>query len=233
MRSESTQHCRATRHTARSARVLPSLAIRRSLPGICCANALTPRDPHLYTLRDPSDSVRGACTFGKHGSSTARTSCLFGRWLLRHGFEPGVQHGWRAGRWRIRHRAGGSGALRSTAHSPNACSHALLAVSLATRPRTCRPCMQAIHAARRGHDVLLWAREPTLVERMNSSRENDAYLKGHTLPPSLRATSDMSEVGWFAELGAGNVCCRKCVLPALPAAGNACCWAASSPADKP
>jgi glycerol-3-phosphate dehydrogenase (NAD(P)+) len=87
----------------------------------------------------------------------------------------------------------------------------------------------AIHAARMGHDVLLWALEPEVrrarvvtrhrarthpeaesprhahtraqvVDAVNGpARENTMFLKGHTCPPSLKATGDMAEVARACE----------------------------------
>lgn len=35
----------------------------------------------------------------------------------------------------------------------------------------------ALHAARMGHDVLLWALEPEVVRQVNEEHENKTYLK--------------------------------------------------------
>lgn len=43
--------------------------------------------------------------------------------------------------------------------------------------------------ARSGHDVRLWARRPALVEEMQATRENAAYLPGVTLPETLQLTA--------------------------------------------
>ncbi|KQM14783.1 NAD(P)H-dependent glycerol-3-phosphate dehydrogenase [Novosphingobium sp. Leaf2] len=43
-------------------------------------------------------------------------------------------------------------------------------------------------------DVLLWAREPELVEAINTQRRNDLYLPSAALAPAIRATSDMAEM---------------------------------------
>ena len=45
--------------------------------------------------------------------------------------------------------------------------------------------------ARNGHDTLLWAREPDVVEGVNHRHENARFLAGHPLDPALRATGDM------------------------------------------
>jgi glycerol-3-phosphate dehydrogenase (NAD(P)+) len=43
-----------------------------------------------------------------------------------------------------------------------------------------------------GEDVLLWAIESDVVETVNASRANPAFLPGVLLNPSIRATSDMA-----------------------------------------
>lgn len=50
----------------------------------------------------------------------------------------------------------------------------------------------AVHLARTGHDVRLWARDRALASAMASSRENATYLPGITLPGALSPTSDMA-----------------------------------------
>ncbi len=51
----------------------------------------------------------------------------------------------------------------------------------------------AVHLARVGHDVELWARDAALVEQMRVSRENATYLPGARLPDRLTVTGDLSE----------------------------------------
>ena len=43
-----------------------------------------------------------------------------------------------------------------------------------------------------GRDVLLWAREPALVDEINTSRTNSAYLPSASLAPTIRATGDLA-----------------------------------------
>lgn len=43
-----------------------------------------------------------------------------------------------------------------------------------------------------GRDVLLWAREPALVEEINTTRTNRPYLPSATLAPNVRATGDLA-----------------------------------------
>lgn len=50
----------------------------------------------------------------------------------------------------------------------------------------------AIHLARTGHDVRLWARDASLARAMSDTRENGVYLPGIELPPSLSPTADMT-----------------------------------------
>ncbi|KAA0686580.1 NAD(P)H-dependent glycerol-3-phosphate dehydrogenase [Azospirillum brasilense] len=51
----------------------------------------------------------------------------------------------------------------------------------------------ALAALRAGREALLWAREPAVVESVNTARENRDYLPGVTLPAELRATADLAE----------------------------------------
>lgn len=52
----------------------------------------------------------------------------------------------------------------------------------------------AAHAARLGHDVRLWAREPEVVRDVNDRHENGLFLEGIPLPASIRSSSDAAEV---------------------------------------
>jgi len=51
----------------------------------------------------------------------------------------------------------------------------------------------AVHLARTGHDVRLWARDRALAAAMANERQNLAYLPGIVLPPALQPTSEMSQ----------------------------------------
>lgn len=53
----------------------------------------------------------------------------------------------------------------------------------------------ALAALRAGRDTLLWAREPSVVDAINSARENTDYLPGVTLPDGLNATTDLARIG--------------------------------------
>ncbi|MCL2723719.1 MAG: NAD(P)-dependent glycerol-3-phosphate dehydrogenase [Polyangiaceae bacterium] len=48
----------------------------------------------------------------------------------------------------------------------------------------------AAHAARRDHDVHLWARESDVVRDIEERHENRLFLEGVTLPKTIRASSD-------------------------------------------
>ncbi|NUB26995.1 NAD(P)H-dependent glycerol-3-phosphate dehydrogenase [Azospirillum brasilense] len=52
----------------------------------------------------------------------------------------------------------------------------------------------ALAALRAGREALLWAREPAVVESVNTAHENRDFLPGVTLPVELRATGDLAEV---------------------------------------
>src|SRR5215216_4619577 len=53
--------------------------------------------------------------------------------------------------------------------------------------------------ARNGHDVLLWAREPDVVESVNRTHENARFLKGVALARTLRATDVIEQAVAGAE----------------------------------
>ena len=50
-------------------------------------------------------------------------------------------------------------------------------------------------AARAGRTTLLWAREPEVVEAVNTRHENTVFLPGITLDPRVRATDDLAVIG--------------------------------------
>jgi len=50
-------------------------------------------------------------------------------------------------------------------------------------------------AAADGEPVLIWAREPEVVDAINSAHENTSFLKGVPLRESIRATGDMADLG--------------------------------------
>jgi glycerol-3-phosphate dehydrogenase (NAD(P)+) len=45
---------------------------------------------------------------------------------------------------------------------------------------------------RQGHEVVLWAREPEVVDSVNAKRENTVFLRGVTLPAGIVATGEMA-----------------------------------------
>jgi glycerol-3-phosphate dehydrogenase (NAD(P)+) len=47
--------------------------------------------------------------------------------------------------------------------------------------------------AKKGHDVLLWGRTPSRVERIRKTRENRDYLSGVHLPESIQLTSELAD----------------------------------------
>jgi glycerol-3-phosphate dehydrogenase (NAD(P)+) len=49
----------------------------------------------------------------------------------------------------------------------------------------------AVLWAKKGRDILLWARNPALAEQLKKYRENREYLSGIELPASLNITSDL------------------------------------------
>lgn len=50
-------------------------------------------------------------------------------------------------------------------------------------------------AARTGRSVLVWAREPEVVEAINRDHENTVFLPGVTLDPAIAATADLAAMG--------------------------------------
>ena len=53
----------------------------------------------------------------------------------------------------------------------------------------------ALACARAGRRVVLWSHEPTIARTIQAMGENPVYLPGVTLPSTVRATSDLAEVG--------------------------------------
>jgi glycerol-3-phosphate dehydrogenase (NAD(P)+) len=58
----------------------------------------------------------------------------------------------------------------------------------------------SVVAARAGRGVKLWSRSASVVEEINRERTNGAYLAGHEIPASVRATCDAAEALRDAEL---------------------------------
>ena len=55
-------------------------------------------------------------------------------------------------------------------------------------------------AARGGEEVLLWAREPEVVEAINGAHENPLFLKGVPLAPSIRAIGALEDLAGLEAL---------------------------------
>lgn len=49
----------------------------------------------------------------------------------------------------------------------------------------------AVHLARAGRDVTLWARRPSVVEQMRTARTNPTYLADVQIPSSVRVTANL------------------------------------------
>jgi glycerol-3-phosphate dehydrogenase (NAD(P)+) len=72
-----------------------------------------------------------------------------------------------------------------------------------------------------GGDVLLWAREPEVVEAVNSRHENSVFLAGSQLDPAVRATGELADLAecdaWLVVTPAQHM---RAVLEAAPNAGR-------------
>ena len=72
-----------------------------------------------------------------------------------------------------------------------------------------------------GGDVLLWAREPEVVEAVNSLHENSVFLAGSRLDPAVRATGELADLAecdaWLVVTPAQHM---RAVLEAAPNAGR-------------
>lgn len=58
----------------------------------------------------------------------------------------------------------------------------------------------AAHAARQGHRVTLWAREPEVVDEVNAAHRNTPFLPDVPLPGTLSASADPAEAVANAEI---------------------------------
>jgi glycerol-3-phosphate dehydrogenase (NAD(P)+) len=74
-------------------------------------------------------------------------------------------------------------------------------------------------AASGGRETLLWAREPDVVESVNSAHQNSIFLPGIPLDPAIRATDDLAELAsadaWLVVTPAQHM---RSVLAAAPKA---------------
>jgi glycerol-3-phosphate dehydrogenase (NAD(P)+) len=77
----------------------------------------------------------------------------------------------------------------------------------------------AVHLARVGHDVRLWARDPALVHDMRVRRANAVYLPDVTLPESLFVTDQLDE----------GVSGARLVVTAVPSQGCRSVMRAAAP----
>lgn len=72
-----------------------------------------------------------------------------------------------------------------------------------------------------GGDVLLWAREPEVVEAVNSRHENSVFLAGSQLDPAVRATGGLADLAecdaWLVVTPAQHM---RAVLEAAPKCGR-------------
>ena len=72
-----------------------------------------------------------------------------------------------------------------------------------------------------GGDVLLWAREPEVVEAVNSGHENKVFLAGHRLSNGIRATGELADLAgcdvWLVVTPAQHM---RSVLEAAPTCGK-------------
>jgi glycerol-3-phosphate dehydrogenase (NAD(P)+) len=58
----------------------------------------------------------------------------------------------------------------------------------------------AVHLARVGHDVRLWARDAGLAATLSAARENAVYLPGVPFPPSVTPSGDLAEACTGSEM---------------------------------
>ena len=80
-------------------------------------------------------------------------------------------------------------------------------------------------ACQENHDVVLWARDESLVDEINARHENPRYLPGMPLEPALRATDDLA--------GAARCEILLLVVPAQHLRALAERLAAVLPAERP
>ena len=59
--------------------------------------------------------------------------------------------------------------------------------------------------AKNGHEVVLWAREPDVVQQITDGHENRRFLPGISLPDTLRATGDLAAALSRAEMAVNVV----------------------------
>ena len=77
-----------------------------------------------------------------------------------------------------------------------------------------------------GHEVLMWGRNPQVVEEINISRSNHKFLPGIYLPEGVHATAQISEAFDFGEA-------IVLAVPAQSLRENLRTWKAIFPGDQP
>ena len=79
--------------------------------------------------------------------------------------------------------------------------------------------------ARNGHDVVLWALEPDVVQRINDAHENERFLPGIRIPDTIRATGDLAEALSGADVAVNVVPSQfvgRVMADAAPHVGEGC-----------
>jgi glycerol-3-phosphate dehydrogenase (NAD(P)+) len=72
-----------------------------------------------------------------------------------------------------------------------------------------------------GGETVIWAREPEVVDAINSRHENAVFLPGVALDPSIRATGDLADLaGCDALLAVAPAQHMRTALAAMPATGK-------------
>ncbi len=61
-------------------------------------------------------------------------------------------------------------------------------------------CAMSHQLARRGHEVTLWAREPEVVDGINSTHHNPLFLSSLELHAGIRATNDLAEAATVSDV---------------------------------
>ena len=79
--------------------------------------------------------------------------------------------------------------------------------------------------AKNGHEVVLWAREPDVVQQITDGHENQRFLPGIQLPDTLRATGDLAAALSRAEVAVNVVPSQfagRVIADAAPHVGEGC-----------
>jgi glycerol-3-phosphate dehydrogenase (NAD(P)+) len=79
--------------------------------------------------------------------------------------------------------------------------------------------------AKNGHDVVLWAFEPDVVQQIAGAHENQRFLPGIRLPDTLRVTGDLAEALSRAEVAVNVVPSQfagRVMVDAAPHVGERC-----------